>query len=123
MRCLWCTSKTRPRPAAPIGLAELADEAFVTAPHLCRLFRRATGHSPVETVRLARLDRAAQLVMRSSLSIKQIAAVHGFVDQPHFTRCFTRAFGRSPQQVRDAVAAGRLAPLPRLLHRWLLKLR
>lgn len=110
-------------PAAVVTLSDLAREAFVTPPHLCRLFRRATGRSPAETVRLARLDRAVQLVMRSSLPIKHIAAMYGFVDQPHFTRCFTRAFGRSPQQVRDAVAAGRSPPLPRLLHRWLLKLR
>lgn len=106
-------------PAAPVSLPQLAREAFVTAPHLCRLFRGHTGRSPAETVRLARLDRAVQLVARSNLPIKQIAAMHGFVDQPHFTRCFTRAFGRSPKQVRDAVAAGRLPPLPRLLHRWL----
>lgn len=105
-------------PAAPVSLPQLADEAFVTAPHLCRLFRRATGHSPAETVRLARLDRAVQLVARSNLPIKRIAALHGFVDQPHFTRCFTAAFGISPQGVRDAVAAGRLPPLPKLLHRW-----
>ena len=105
-------------PAAPVTLDDLAREAFVTAPHLCRLFRRATGHSPAETVRMARLDRAVQLVARSSLPIKRIAALHGFVDQPHFTRCFTRAFGRSPQQVRDAVAAGRIPPLPILLRRW-----
>jgi AraC-like DNA-binding protein len=102
-------------PAAPIALDDLAEAAIVTPAHLCRLFRKHTGRSPAETVRLARLDRAAQLVARSNYSVKQIAHLTGFTDQPHFTRTFTAAYGRSPTEVRRRVAAGEIVPLPRLL--------
>ena len=46
-----------------VSLAELARAACVTPEHLCRVFKAAGQPSPVETVRLVRLDRAALAAM------------------------------------------------------------
>ena len=102
-------------PAARIDLRELADAACVTPEHLCRLFRDATGRSPVQTVLLARLDRAAVLLARSNYSIAQIATLCGFASQFHFSRRFRQAFGQSPMQLRQALRNGATPPTPRLL--------
>ena len=109
---IWATLERDP--AARITLAELARATSVSAGHLCRLFAGATGHSPVETVRLARLDRAATLVTRSNLTLKEVARLCGFGDPYHFSKRFRRAFGASPSQVRADVRAGRMPP-PHLL--------
>jgi AraC-like DNA-binding protein len=101
-------------PSRRIGLAELAGAAHVSPAHLCRLFAATTGRSPVETVRLLRLDRAAALLVRSNLSLTQIAAACGFADAFHLSRRFKDAFGAAPSEVRRAVHAGELPPLPRL---------
>lgn len=101
-------------PSRRIGLAELADVAHVSPAHLCRLFAATTGRSPVETVRLLRLDRAAALLVRSDLSLTQIAAACGFADAFHLSRRFKEAFGAPPTEIRRAVHAGELPPLPRL---------
>lgn len=101
--------------AAPLELEELSDAACVTPEHLCRLFKKHAGRSPMETVRLARLDRAATLLARSNYSIGEIAHLCGFASQFHFSGRFKRAFGKSPTQVRDDVRKGEIPPLPRLL--------
>lgn len=100
--------------AARIDLAELAGVAYVTPEHLCRLFKNATGWSPVETVRLARLDRAAVLLARSNYSVGEIAALCGFSSPFHFSRRFREAFGQSPRDLRKAIQAGGVPPAPRL---------
>jgi AraC family transcriptional regulator len=102
-------------PGAAIALAELAEAAAVTPEHLCRLFKSSIGRSPVETVRLARLDRAAILLARSNYAVKQIADMLGFSSPFHFSRRFSEAFGRSPRMLRKQVQSGMLPPLPLLL--------
>lgn len=102
-------------PSAPITLDEMADAAYVTREHLCRLFKASTGHSPAEAVRLARLDRAAVLLARSNYSIGEIAHLCGFSSPFHFSRRFKEAFGASPRELRNRFQSGFALPLPRLL--------
>jgi transcriptional regulator GlxA family with amidase domain len=79
------------------------------------LFNSATGRSPVETVRLARLDRAALLLARSNYSVKEIADFCGFSNPCHFSRRFKDAYGQSPTDLRRDIQAGATLPAPRLL--------
>ena len=102
-------------PAALIDLTELAEAAAVTPEHLCRLFKTSTGRSPIETVRLARLDQAATLLARSNFAVKRIADLCGFSSPFHFSRRFSRAFGCSPRAMRRLVQAGSTPPTSLLL--------
>lgn len=87
-------------PAAPMDLPGLAAAAGVTAGHLCRLFKTATGRSPLETVRRERLERAAVLLERSNCTVAEVAAVYGFLDPFHFSRRFKAVYGRPPRELR-----------------------
>ena len=102
-------------PAARIALPELARAAFVTPEHLCRLFKAQTGHSPVETLRLARLDRAMMLLARSNYAVQEIARQCGFANPFHFSRQFKQAYGKAPRDLRDDIRAGAIPPLSRLV--------
>jgi len=104
-------------PLAEITLSELAREAHVTAAHLCRLFKAARLHSPVETVQLARLDRAALFLARSNYSIGEIARMCGYGSQFHFSRRFKKAFKKSPSALRTEIQNGGAPPITRLV-RW-----
>jgi AraC family transcriptional regulator len=101
-------------PTSEIGLPELARVACVSPEHLCRLFRASTGRSPMETVRLARLDRAAALLARSNYPVAEVSAMCGFPSPFHFSRRFKEAFGRSPREMRDHIHSGGSIPPPNL---------
>jgi AraC family transcriptional regulator len=103
------------RPNVAIDLKHLARVACVTPEHLCRLFKATLGHSPVETVRLARLDRAAVFLARSNYAVGEIAEMCGFASQFHFSRRFKQAYGKSPRQLRTDIQNGAAPPLPRLI--------
>ncbi len=102
-------------PARPIRLGDLAGCSGVSPEHLCRLFASATGRSPMETVRLARLDRAAVLLARSNYAVSEIAGALGFSSPFHFSRRFHRVYGCSPRELRSRVRNGETPPVPRLL--------
>lgn len=107
------------------SLPELARAAGVSEGHLARLFRDAFGCGPAEVLRVTRLERAAQMLARTDMSVAEIATASGFVDPFHFSRAFKQAYGLSPRALRTGVRAGRTMPVTKLVHvryvsRWLL---
>jgi AraC-like DNA-binding protein len=106
-------------PAAPLTLKDLARAACVTPEHLCRVFKDATGRTPLETARLARLDRAATLLARTNYSVGEISAMCGFTSPFHFSRRFKQSYGVAPRNLRQAIRNGSTPPTPRLLKRTL----
>lgn len=101
-------------PMRGLALADLARAACVSPEHLCRVFGKATGRTPLETVRLARLDRALFLLARTNYSGGQIARMLGFASPYHFSRLFSREFGRSPRALRQSLDRGEPLPASRL---------
>ena len=93
-------------PPVPLTLAALARAGHVTPEHLCRLFRRHLDLGPLECVGLARLERAAALLVRSNLSVKEIADATGFVSPYHFSNKFRGVYGIPPREYRKAMRAG-----------------
>ena len=94
-------------PSPSITLTQLARVAHVTPEHLCRLFRQSLDLGPLECVRLARLERAATLLGRSNLAIKQITQSTGFSSPYHFSRRFSEVYGLPPRAYRQAIREGR----------------
>jgi AraC-like DNA-binding protein/quercetin dioxygenase-like cupin family protein len=80
---------------ARTSLGSLAADANVSAFHLVREFKRATGLSPHQYVIQTRVRRAAELLARG-LPISDIAATVGFADQAHLTTNFRRHLGATP---------------------------
>jgi AraC family transcriptional regulator len=93
-------------PPVKITLASLAEAAHVTPEHLCRLFRRHLNLGPLQCVGLARLERAASLLVRTNLPIRQIADVTGFVSPYHFSKKFHKVYGFSPRNYRMSMQSG-----------------
>jgi len=93
-------------PEPPITLAQLAATAHVSCEHLCRLFRQALNLTPLDCVRLARLERAASLLWRSDLSIGQVSESVGFSSQFYFARAFQKVYGQSASSYRKSRREG-----------------
>lgn len=84
----------------PLPLSEIAARVSLSPRHLSRVFARFTGKAPAQYITHARMDRAAGLLLRSALPLKEIAATVGYPDIHHFTRAFTAHFGSPPGEVR-----------------------
>jgi AraC-like DNA-binding protein len=94
----------------PLSLEGLARAAGVSRAHLARLFREHLGATPVEAMRLMRLDRAAGLLARTNLEVQEIAEQCGFVNAFHFSRVFHKEYGSSPRAFRKKLAEGMHMP-------------
>ena len=75
----------------------LAAACGISVTYLRRLFLRATGLSPSETLRRARLTYARELLSSSEFSVAEIAERAGFSDPAYFSRDFKKSTGLSPR--------------------------
>lgn len=80
-------------------LKALAGAARLSAWHLIRVFRKATGLTPHAWLVDQRVHRARQM-LREGLSPGDAAALCGFSDQAHMTRLFKARLGVTPGQYR-----------------------
>ncbi len=90
----------RSRTGDCVRLSELAAELGVPPVQVARAFRARHGVSVGEYGRRARVEWAAEEIVRSDRPLAQIAADAGFADQSHFTRLFTRYVGSTPGRYR-----------------------
>lgn len=86
------------QPGMPIAsLARLMDRHPV---HLARQFRAAFGRPPSQVRQDGRTARAIGRIVRSPLSLADIAFAEGFSDQAHMTRVVHRVSGWTPGGLR-----------------------
>lgn len=81
---------------AGITVAELAEACALSRSHFTRKFKESTCLSPHVWLRQQRVEKAMELLLRSPLSLTDIAMDCGFFDQAHFCRVFAKSCGVSP---------------------------
>ena len=87
-------------------LEELADRAQMSSSSLLRVFRRATGHTPIEYLIHLRLQKAMALLRDTDQTITDVALHVGFNGGNYFWRQFKKVMGMSPTQYRKGVHPG-----------------
>ncbi len=85
-----------------LELADIADAACVSENHLVRLFRKHTGHTPMRYLWHCRVERGAELLRQTGLSISEIAYQVGFSTPYHFSRLVRQQLGLPPRDIRAA---------------------
>ena len=90
-------------PAAPVTLAELAQDCGLSRFQTLRGFARATGFTPHAYILQRRLDLARALI-RQHRPLAEAALEAGFADQSHLNRVFTRRHGYAPGAYARAFA-------------------
>jgi len=90
-----------------VRLSFVAEYVAKTSPgHLARLFRQQRGISYTEYVRELRMQKAADLLRRTKLPVRQVAARVGYEDPSRFTVHFRRRFGLTPREFRRRLGEG-----------------
>lgn len=86
--------------AADLTAGTLAEAQGVTTAYLSAAFRRATGTTLSEYVRLRRMRYASHLLTHTALEIQTVALHCGILDLQYFSRLFKRQYGLTPSQYR-----------------------
>jgi AraC-like DNA-binding protein len=83
-----------------ITLKQMAAFSNLSVTHFSSLFRKKTGHSPIEYFNHLKIQKACQYLAFTSMTVKELAFYVGVEDQYYFSRMFTRLMGISPSAYR-----------------------
>jgi AraC family L-rhamnose operon transcriptional activator RhaR len=81
-------------------LPQLATSVHLDPSYLGRLFRRHLGETPFEYIARRRMERAASLLLSTSLSVTEIGAQTGVEPPSYFARRFRQHFACSASNYR-----------------------
>jgi len=84
-------------------LDELASIAHLSTRSFLRIFRQATGSTPIQYLLQRRAIHAADLLKNTEMSITEIAYESGFHDSNYFSRQFSSIMGVSPRNYKKQV--------------------
>ncbi len=84
-----------------ILVADLAGVVGLPAQSFAKAYLRYTGRSPYQFVLARRVERAADMLRRSPISLAEVAAACGFSSQQHMTHVLSDRLGKAPLAVRD----------------------
>lgn len=85
----------------PITVDMMARQAGLSTYHFIRTFRKATGFSPHEYLRNARLNMAKYLLCNTGLPLKEICRNVGFSCESVFCQAFRQSTGMTPTEYRS----------------------
>jgi AraC-like DNA-binding protein len=98
------------RYAEPLHLADLAEAAGWSVPHLHDRFKECLGVSPHQALIRRRIQVARELLASSNDPIKSVAARCGFPNAAAFCVQFRKATQISPKEYRERQLFGRRQP-------------
>lgn len=78
------------------SVEDLSKELGMSRVHLYKKLLSLTGKSPIEFIRIIRLQRAAQLLEKSQLTVAEIAYKVGFNNPKYFAKYFKEEFNVLP---------------------------
>ena len=81
------------------GVETLAEQMGVSRVQLYRKTKTLTGRTPVDIIRLSRLNRSKVLLETTNKNVSEIAYEVGFTAPSYFTKCFKDEFGISPSDL------------------------
>jgi AraC-like DNA-binding protein len=85
----------------PITTSEIARTLHCNPDYLGRVYRETFGHSVTTGIHQARMHHAKNLLLLSSLNVKEISCACGYENPDYFRRMFRRFFDMQPNQFRS----------------------
>ncbi|AEI40789.1 AraC family transcriptional regulator [Paenibacillus mucilaginosus] len=93
---------TRIHAEEPLTVSALAAKFNYNKDYLTRLFKQHTGMGPLDFIHSVRIAKAKELLSRTALSVREIAAEAGYPDDKYFMRLFRQHTNMTPTQYRNA---------------------
>ncbi len=92
------------RQSTPFSVDELSGQVGLSADHLTRIFKDATGWAPMDYFQRRRIHHACTWLLNPRHSITDVAIALGFADAAHFSRLFRQHQGLTPREYRKMYA-------------------
>jgi len=83
-----------------LTLEEIAGHVHLSPSYLCRVFKSATGYSPVEYAIKQRINLAKRLLNATDQAVSAVGKAVGYNDAGYFARVFRMTTGVSPSAYR-----------------------
>ncbi len=83
-----------------VSLISISSEIAVSPNYLSALIKRSTGSTFVDILTRKRMEKARNLLLNTSLRVREISEQCGYNDQHYFSYCFKKFEGISPNQCR-----------------------
>ena len=84
-----------------ITLSQLSKTVFVTKNHLCKQFKKETGLTVSEYIKLRRISIAKKKLQFSDMSVSEISLACGFSNFSYFSKLFKKHENTSPTSYRN----------------------
>ena len=83
-----------------LSLDEIAAKANLNKTYFATLFRRLNGVTPWDYITARRVEKAAELLASTNMSVLEVATACGFNSASNFNRAFRKVTGMSPSDSR-----------------------
>ncbi|HCE58880.1 MAG TPA: hypothetical protein DER09_13885 [Prolixibacteraceae bacterium] len=80
---------------------QLSQQLNISTTQLYRRLKQLTGYTPVEFIRLMRLQKAHGLLVNGKNTVKEVCYLTGFNNLSYFIKCFKEQFNITPASFRD----------------------
>jgi signal transduction histidine kinase/DNA-binding response OmpR family regulator len=74
----------------------LCNELNLSRSQLFRKFRSITGNNPSDFIRIMRIKKAAEIILKENIGVNEVAYEVGFTSPSHFISCFKKYYGKTP---------------------------
>ncbi|MBQ9031810.1 MAG: AraC family transcriptional regulator [Parasporobacterium sp.] len=85
----------------PVRIAKVADRIGINRSYLSIIFKKKTGVSPQQYLIRYRMEKSAELLTETELSIRAVAMAVGYSDPLTFSKAFKQHYGVSPTIFRE----------------------
>ena len=89
-----------------ITVEDIARQAGLNRSYFGKVFKAAMGKSPQQYLIGYRMNKAAELLKLTALSVGEVGRAVGYPNQLHFSRAFKNVYGTSPREWRKHNARG-----------------
>ncbi len=83
-----------------LSLVSVSEEIAVSPNYLSALIKKSTGSTFIEILTRKRMEKAKELLLCTSMKIREITEACGYRDQHYFSYCFKKETGFSPISCR-----------------------
>ncbi|XID95046.1 AraC family transcriptional regulator [Paenibacillaceae bacterium WGS1546] len=89
--------------ATDLKIEGLAERLRINRKYLSKIFKDTTGLTPQQYFLQSRMNRASELIQKSTLSMSEIASSVGYKDPFLFSRMYKKITGVSPRDYRKKI--------------------